>query len=64
MQLSTQKNWIYLVFNICLLVLVQMNLDKLRSIELHPDALANNFCREHQILKDRIVDSSEGSAVK
>ena len=40
------------VFNIGLLILVQMNLDQTCSIQPDADPLANNLSREDQIFKD------------
>lgn len=45
-----------------LLVLVQVNLDQLRAVELDADTLANNFSGEHQIIEDGIVHGGQGTA--
>lgn len=54
----------YLVFNIGLLVLIQMNFNQVRSIQSHSSSLAYNLRRIAQILQYCIVDSSQSSAVK
>ena len=52
----------YLVFNISLLVLIQMNLEKTGSIKTETDPLSYNFCRVHKIIKDSTVNGNEGTA--
>ena len=47
------------VFNIRLLILVQVYFDKSGSIQLDPDSLANNFRGKRQILQNSIMDSSK-----
>lgn len=46
----------YFVFNCCLLVLVQMHFDQLRTIQFHTDALSNDLCWENEIIEDVIID--------
>lgn len=51
----------YLVFNGGLLVLVQVHLDQLRSVQLDAHTLADDFSREDQILQDGIVDGGQSA---
>ncbi len=52
------------VFNVGLLVLVEMNLDEARAIQTDTDALTNNLSREHQVFQNVVVDCSQGTAVE
>lgn len=47
-----------------LLVLVQMDLDQLRAVQLDADALADDLGGEHEILEDGVVDRGERSAAR
>jgi hypothetical protein len=52
----------HFVFNCCLLVLVQMHFDQLRTIQLHTDTFAYNLSWEDEIVEDVIVHSGECTA--
>lgn len=49
------------MFNGGLLVLVQMNLDQLRAVQLDAHPLADDLSREDQILQNGIVHGSQGA---
>lgn len=51
------------MFNIRLLVLIQVNLDELRGIQTDSDALSNNLSWVDQIFKDCIMDSCQSAAI-
>jgi len=55
-------NFSHLVFNICLLGLVEMNLDQPCAVELDADSLADDFRRKAQVLEDRIVHRGQSAA--
>ena len=52
----------YFVFDSCLLILIQMHLNQLRTIQLHTNALANNFSWEDEIVQDVVIDSCQSAA--
>merc|ERR1719410_944928 len=52
---------ICLVFNVGLLGLVQMNLEKAGSIEPNSDSLSNNLCRVDKVIQDGVVYSHQGA---
>lgn len=59
------KKWnklIYLVFNVRLLIPVQMNFDNLRSIKLNSGTFADDLYRIHKILQQGIIYRSQRSA--
>lgn len=49
------------MFDGCLLILVQMNLDQLGTIQLDANALANDFSWEYQIFQNGIEHSRQCS---
>lgn len=49
------------MFNCGLLILVQVNLNKLGTVQLDADTLSNDLGREHQIFQNGIVHRGEGS---
>lgn len=59
--LVDRRECVDFVFDRRLLVLVQMDLDQLGTVELDAHALADNLGGEDEILEDRIVDRGEGS---
>lgn len=46
----------------CLLVLIQMHLDQLRSVQLDTNTLSNDFCWKDEVIEDVIVNSGQGTA--
>lgn len=52
------------MFNGGLLVLVQMDLDQLRAIELDADPLANDLSRKDKIFKDGVVNGGESARTR
>ena len=52
------------MFNICLLGLLQVDLDEAGSVQLDADSLSYDLSRECQILKDSIMYSSQSTATK
>lgn len=56
------KVFTYFVFDCCLLILIQVNLNQLGTIQFHTDALANNLSWEDEIVENCIVDSSQSTA--
>ena len=55
---------IHFVFNVRLLVLVQMNFNKTRAIQTNANSLSDNFSREDQVLQDVVMNSSQSTAVQ
>lgn len=49
------------MFNGGLLILIQMNLDQLGTIQLDANALANDFSWEDQIFQNVVVDSGQSA---
>ena len=60
--IHTRSPIIYLVFNIILLALVQVDLDDFRTIQLDSHTFANNLSREAQVLQDTVVNWSQSTA--
>ena len=52
----------YLVFNVGLLGLVEMNLNETRAVQLNSNPFADDFWREAEVFKNGVVDSCKGSA--
>lgn len=52
----------HFVFNCCLLVLIQMHFNQLRTIQLNTNTFANNLSWEDQIVEDVVVDSGQCTA--
>ena len=52
----------YLMFNVGLLILVQMNLEKAGSVKTESDPLADNLSRVHEVVKDSTVHGDQGTA--
>lgn len=50
------------MFDSGLLVLVQVDLDQARAVQLDTDALAHNLRREAQVLQDIVVHHGQGTA--
>ena len=51
----------YLVFNVGLLVLVQMNLEQTGAVKTETNSLADNFCRVNKVVEDSIVNSHQST---
>ena len=51
----------YLVFNVGLLVLVQMNLEQTGTVKTETNPLADNFCRVNKVVEDSIVNSHQST---
>lgn len=52
------------MFDGCLLVLVQVHLNQLGSVQLHADALANNLSGKDEIVEDVVVHGSQSAAAR
>ena len=52
------------MFNIGLLVLIQMHLEQASTVETESDPLANNFCRVDEVIKDGAVYSNQSTATR
>ena len=50
------------MFNIGLLILIQMHLEQASTVETESNPLANNFCRVDEVIKDGAVDSNQSAA--
>lgn len=53
-----------LVLDVCLLSLVEVDLDEPRAIQLDADSLADNFRREAEVFQDRIVHCRQRPTIK
>ena len=49
----------YLVFNVGLLILVQVDLEKSATVQSDADSLADDFGRVDQVVKDGVVDCGQ-----
>ena len=56
-------NTAHLVLNVRLLVLVEVDLDEFRAVELHANPLANDLGRVAQVVKDGVVYGGQCAAV-
>ena len=54
----------YLVFNIGLLILIQMHLEQSSSVKTESDSLADDFCRIDEVIKDSAVYSDQSAATR
>jgi hypothetical protein len=52
----------HFVFNRCLLVLIQMHFDQLRTIQLNTDTFANNLSWEDEIVEDVVIHGGQCTA--
>ena len=50
------------MFNIGLLILIQMHLEQASTVETESNPLANNFCRVDEVIKDGAMHSHQGAA--
>merc|ERR1719230_1771489 len=50
-----------LVFNVGLLIFIQMNLEETGAVKTESDPLANNFCRVHKVVEDSTVNSYQST---
>merc|ERR1719476_1159157 len=50
-----------LVFNVGLLVLIQMNLEQTGTVKTETNPFADNFCRVNKVVEDSIVDSHQST---
>ena len=56
-------NTAHLVLNVRLLVLVEVDLDEFRAVELHANPLANDLSWVAQVVKDGVVYGGQSAAV-
>merc|ERR1719203_2121203 len=53
-----------LVFNVGLLVLVQMNLEQTGTVKTETNPLSDNFCRVNKVVEDSIVNSHQSTTAR